>query len=472
MFTIRTVFEPYTDPDGSPAEGFVVFWPSTVMINGGTTAPSRVRADLAVDGVMTALLCANDDAGTSPLNAYYWVEEHIKGAPTRRYRVIITAVGSGPIRLSTLVTIEDPPALVFGSPGEQGPVGPQGPPGQSDHGLLTGLADDDHAQYHNNTRGDVRYYLKTEVDALVGSGVTAELTRLSAPPQTLTASAGAITPGATAGWLFEYIATANVQLNAPTSGQDGWPLTVRVLASGADRTLSFAGGALPAEVIPSGEWWIGSFIFDSATDKWVRLAGGGAASTSGGGSGGVTDHGALTGLSDDDHTQYYNQTRGDARYVLATALNELVDDRVAALLVAGTNVTLTYNDAAGTLSVAAASGGGGSAVENTHAIAAAGSAVTLDPATTGTYKLVTLTAASCTITLGAGVAGQVVRMDVDLIMDATGGRAVVWPTSSTLKWVGGSPPTLVTSAGAINSFTLWNPNNLGWRAAPVGMGIS
>lgn len=30
--------------------------------------------------------------------------------------------------------------------------------------------------------------------------------------------------------------------------------------------------------------------------------------------GAVTDHGVLTGLADDDHTQYYNQTRGDARY--------------------------------------------------------------------------------------------------------------------------------------------------------------
>jgi hypothetical protein len=30
--------------------------------------------------------------------------------------------------------------------------------------------------------------------------------------------------------------------------------------------------------------------------------------------GGVTDHGALTGLSDDDHPQYHNNTRGDARY--------------------------------------------------------------------------------------------------------------------------------------------------------------
>lgn len=33
-----------------------------------------------------------------------------------------------------------------------------------------------------------------------------------------------------------------------------------------------------------------------------------------GGGGGVTDHGALTGLGDDDHTQYHNDARGDARY--------------------------------------------------------------------------------------------------------------------------------------------------------------
>jgi len=28
----------------------------------------------------------------------------------------------------------------------------------------------------------------------------------------------------------------------------------------------------------------------------------------------LSDHGSLIGLSDDDHTQYYNQSRGDARY--------------------------------------------------------------------------------------------------------------------------------------------------------------
>lgn len=41
---------------------------------------------------------------------------------------------------------------VVGPPGPTGPAG-----GVSDHGALTGLADDDHPQYHNDARGDARY---------------------------------------------------------------------------------------------------------------------------------------------------------------------------------------------------------------------------------------------------------------------------------------------------------------------------
>lgn len=37
--------------------------------------------------------------------------------------------------------------------------------------------------------------------------------------------------------------------------------------------------------------------------SWVAMSGSG-----------TSDHGSLTGLGDDDHSQYYNQTRGDARY--------------------------------------------------------------------------------------------------------------------------------------------------------------
>jgi hypothetical protein len=47
-------------------------------------------------------------------------------------------------------------------------VGTQGPPGTGgdlDHGALNGLEDDDHPQYHNDARGDARYYTKAQVDA-------------------------------------------------------------------------------------------------------------------------------------------------------------------------------------------------------------------------------------------------------------------------------------------------------------------
>lgn len=44
-------------------------------------------------------------------------------------------------------------------------VHPGGGGGVTDHGALTGLGDDDHTQYHNDTRGDIRYYTKTLSDA-------------------------------------------------------------------------------------------------------------------------------------------------------------------------------------------------------------------------------------------------------------------------------------------------------------------
>lgn len=49
-----------------------------------------------------------------------------------------------------------------------------------------------------------------------------------------------------------------------------------------------------------------ALVYSTATSSWKPGAGGG----------GVTDHGALTGLADDDHPQYHNDARGDARYAL------------------------------------------------------------------------------------------------------------------------------------------------------------
>lgn len=60
-------------------------------------------------------------------------------------------------------------------------------------------------------------------------------------------------------------------------------------------------------------------------------------------------------------------------YTPTAALSEFIDDRAAALLQAGANVTLVYNDALGTLTISATGGGGGvEALEAVRVIGAAG----------------------------------------------------------------------------------------------------
>lgn len=61
--------------------------------------------------------------------------------------------------------------------------------GATDHGALTGLGDDDHTQYHTDTRGDARYPLKSLItaanDFIIGSGAGAFVKKTLAEIQTL-----------------------------------------------------------------------------------------------------------------------------------------------------------------------------------------------------------------------------------------------------------------------------------------------
>ncbi|MGL4397076.1 MAG: DUF2793 domain-containing protein, partial [Hyphomicrobium sp.] len=103
----------------------------------------------------------------------------------------------------------------------------------------------------------------------------------------------------------------------PASPANGARYIVDSSASGA-----WAGQAGKIAAFQDGAWmfytpaegWIAwvadeniAVVHDGAA--WIALASGG------GGAGGVTDHGLLTGLADDDHAQYFNAARGDVRYM-------------------------------------------------------------------------------------------------------------------------------------------------------------
>ena len=76
-----------------------------------------------------------------------------------------------------------------------------------------------------------------------------------------------------------------------------------------------------------------------------------ALETSGGG--GVTDHGNLSGLLDDDHTQYLNETRHDVldhtglTGIPTQYTDEMAQDVIGTLITNGTQsgITVTYDDA-------------------------------------------------------------------------------------------------------------------------------
>jgi hypothetical protein len=87
-------------------------------------------------------------------------------------------------------------------------------------------------------------------------------------------------------------------------------------ASGAwagqgDKIAAFQDGAW-AFYAPQEGWiaWVRNenILIVYAASGWAPMPGGG------GDGGGVTDHGMLTGLADDDHLQYLTNARGDARY--------------------------------------------------------------------------------------------------------------------------------------------------------------
>ncbi|MBU2527722.1 MAG: hypothetical protein KKC03_14085, partial [Bacteroidetes bacterium] len=124
--------------------------------------------------------------------------------------------------------------------------------GAIDHGGLAGLADDDHSQYHNNIRGDARYYTETELNA-------GQLdTRYFTETEHINISAGAGDAG------------KPIKLNA-TGHVDG-----TMVSAGAVDHGSLAGLAdndhpqyfMPVGVIMA---WLGGYFADGSNGTYTRV---------------------------------------------------------------------------------------------------------------------------------------------------------------------------------------------------------
>lgn len=177
--------------------------------------------------------------------------------------------------------------------------------------------------------------------------------------------------------------------------------------------------------------------------KVVTAAGAGG----GGGSTGVTDHGALTGLSDDDHPQYLTPVRGDARYI--TALRQVIAGTgltgggalsadVTLNVGAGLGITVNADDIAlttpGTLTVSSTNNASGS---HTHAITSSsspGAAAALLATTAGglltLYNGAFTQAASSAATFASGFAGSGWRADYGI---TTASRASIETDDLTVR---------------------------------------
>ena len=228
--------------------------------------------------------------------------------------------------------------------------------GVTDHGALTGLSDDDHTQYAlaDGSRGDFE------------------------------------TAGAAAAAVSAH--------NSDTTDVHGITDTADIILEGDSRLTD---ARTPTAHNHDDRYYTETEVDDALTLKAdeadVTTALAGKSDT-----GHTHDHGSLSGLTDDDHTQYHTDARGDARYytkaqsdtalsgksdtghthddryytetetdsLLAgksdsghthtsaqvTDLAEYIQDTVASTLV-GSGVTLTYDDAAGQITIEASGGG-------------------------------------------------------------------------------------------------------------------
>ena len=182
---------------------------------------------------------------------------------------------------------------------------------------------------------------------------------------------------------------------------------------------------------------------------------------------GVTDHGALTGLADNDHPQY--TTDAEAGVIADASVAVHTGDTTAAHAASAVSVLDTGGNFTGTdvEAVLAELAGGGGPDTDLVTVAASGASETIDVSVARTYD-VTLTS-NCTITLTGAVDEEAWYLTILFRQDGTGGRIVTWPGSVT--WVD-TEPVLSTTPGDVDIITLLSVDGGAQWAGTAGESVA
>lgn len=262
-----------------------------------------------------------------------------------------------------------------------------------DHGQLGGLGDDDHPQYHDDARGDVRYYRKTELDsgqldnryytesevdtqqqaqdsAIALKYDTSNPAGYETPAQLNARDAASRARGnhtgtqlaATISDLAAAVQAAETNTSLTLVGNELRFLREDGTTQAIDLTiyLDDSNAARIESGVVNNTTGIATFTRDDASTFTVDMS----AFLDG-----ISAHSALSGLLNDDHTQYHNDARGDIRYYTKALLDGgQLDNRY--FTEAEVNASQAAQDSAINGNTSNISANTGAAAANTGAIAA------------------------------------------------------------------------------------------------------